>query len=257
MSIMVSHAENLFTVQHAQLPVVHSFFGRSGGVSPFPFDFLNGSIKKDPVALINRERAFAFLDIEPAFFPFQTHTARVLTLPRDQAHIDQPADALVTNLSGMALGVLTADCAPVMFYSPKGVIGIAHAGWRGALYGILENTASAMIELGAHPSDITVVIGPTIRQTAYAVDSLFLEEVSDVSSFCIKEFFKTRWDKLFFDLPGYIKKRLELCGISLVYDTGMDTFGPLFFSRRYAVSNGSQEHGLSISIIALKPISAA
>ena len=253
MTIVVSSAEKLFNVRHDQLPVVHGFFGRSGGVSLSPFDSLNGSIQKDPLAPLNRERVCSFLGIETAFFPLQDHTSRALILPRDLEHLDQPADALVTAIEGTALGVLTADCAPVMFYSSKRIIGIAHAGYKGAISGVLENTVAAMKELGASELDITAVIGPTIRQTAYAVDALFLEEVSDVSPFCVKGFFRTRWEKLFFDLPGYIAKRLDLCGVSLVYDTGMDTFGPLFFSRRYALCHGFQDYGHSLSLIALKP----
>jgi YfiH family protein len=252
MTLLVSGAENFFNVRHDQLPVVHGFFGRSGGVSPPPFDSLNGSIQKDALAVLNRERVYSFLGIETAFFPLQAHTTRALVLPRDLQSLDQPADALVSHVPGTALGVLTADCAPVMFYSSKGIIGVAHAGCEGAISGVLENTVLAMQELGACPLDITAVIGPTIRQTAYAVDSLFLEHVSDVSPFCVKTFFKTRWERLFFDLPGYIQKRLAICGVSLVHDTAVDTFGPFFFSRRYALCNGFQEYGHSLSIIALK-----
>ena len=255
-SFVVAKSPSLLVIQCPNLPVVHGFFGRSGGVSLSPFDSLNGSIKKESGAPENRRRAYAFLGVTPALFPLQRHGATVLTLPEEGSALEKPADALVTCQEGLTLGVLTADCAPVMFYDARGIIAIAHVGWKGAVAGIVERTVGAMEALGATKNSILAFIGPTIRRCSYEVDPRFMlavaKEIPTNDPLDLDPFFSHRDDRTFFDLPRYITQRLEE-KVAQIVDTGHDTYGPLFFSRRYAIAQGNPDHGNSLSLLSLQP----
>jgi YfiH family protein len=243
-------------IHHHAIPVPHGFFERSGGVSCGEFLSLNGGGTRDLPSLIseNRKRALIHLEIlknGPIFFPKQVHGAHVWSLSHDSVFAAyQEADAVVSAQRGHTLGILTADCAPVFFYHPKGIIGAAHAGWRGAISGILENTIHVMKEWGACVDQLVAVIGPTISGDSYQVGEDFFEQIEHSSPFCIDNFFTRSSKKLFFNLPAYIKTRL-LRHMKCVYDVQRDTFGDIFFSRRYALSRGQQRYGLSMSIISL------
>lgn len=164
-------------------PVHHGFFTRKGGASSGVFHGLNcgaGSSDQSDIVQINRDRVAKSMDVadHSLVFVHQIHSAEVVTVtnPMEPKAPRPRADAMVTNQPGLALAILTADCQPVLFADPKaGVVGAAHAGWRGALDGILENTVDAMIALGADRDNITAVVGPSISQRAYEVGPEFLD----------------------------------------------------------------------------------
>lgn len=234
---------DLFCLQCGNLAIQHGFFSNKKNIlqDHEPSDW----------AQENKNSVMDFLNVKESFFPNQQHTNVVLTLPIDVSVLaDRPADALVTNQCKVGLGVLTADCAPVLFYDVSGVIGIAHVGCAGAITGILENTITAMTNLGATNSTIYAIIGPTIRQYSYEVRDDFRQSVEQNSDFFVDDFFDIFQNKMFFNLPKYIYKRLE-GGALCIYDTGFDTFGEFFFSRRYAARKGKKNYGSNISMIAL------
>jgi len=165
------------------------------------------------------------------------------------------ADAMVTRERGIALGVLGADCAPVLFADPAaGVIGAAHAGWRGALSGVLDNIVAALCEIGARRERLTAAIGPCIAQSSYQVGAdfpvPFLAEDGDNALF-----FAADGDRFRFDLPGYIARRLARCGVTSVTRTPCDTFRQedRFFSHRRSTLAGESECGRQLSAIVLEP----
>ncbi|MEN8887398.1 MAG: polyphenol oxidase family protein, partial [Celeribacter marinus] len=161
--------------------VQHGFFTRKGGASSGVFDGLNcgfGSSDQNDIVAINRARVAAAMDVAPDTLcsVFQVHSADVVSVSGPQTGSAPKADALVTATKGLALVILTADCQPVLFADrDNGVIGAAHAGWRGALDGILDRTVAAMVDLGAKRERITAVIGPCISQRAYEVGPEFFD----------------------------------------------------------------------------------
>ncbi|UYH54460.1 peptidoglycan editing factor PgeF [Qipengyuania sp. SS22] len=160
-------------------------------------------------------------------------------------------DALVTDRAGLALGIVTADCAPVLFADPvAGVIGAAHAGWRGALGGVLENTVAAMVSLGADPAGIVAAIGPTIAQASYEVDQAFRHAFAEEDA---RFFASGRAGHCQFDLPAYAAHRLQSAGVGQVEDLREDTYTqPVrFFSYRRATHRAQPTNGRQISIIGL------
>lgn len=161
------------------------------------------------------------------------------------------ADAMVTARPGLLLGIVTADCAPVLFAEPEaGVVGAAHAGWRGALGGVLDSTVEAMVALGARQANIRAAIGPTIAQRSYEVDEAFCAAFSDADA----RFFEPgREGHRQFDLPAYVKHRLAEAGIAHVEDLAEDTYSQpdRFFSYRRSVHRGEETDGRQLSIIGL------
>ena len=239
----------------------HGFFGREGGVSDGLYASLNcgyGSGDAPDKVTANRDRAAGRLDLTAArvVTGHQTHSARVATVeipwPRDAA----PAvDALVTARPGIGLGVLTADCAPVLLADPAArVVGAAHAGWRGALGGVLEATVAAMAALGARPERIGAAIGPCIGPASYEVGpefpAPFLAESAENA-----RFFRPaeRAGHLVFDLPGYVAARLARLGIASGW-LGRDSLAESdrFFSYRRSTLEGHGVYGRGISLIALE-----
>lgn len=233
----------------------HGFFTRNGGTSSGNFHSLNCGMSNgdDPGCVAeNRRRAGQSLHIDPAGLlgVKQVHGNEVVTVTAAWPYGHGPqADALVTDRAGLALGIITADCAPVLFADPTGtIVGAAHAGWRGALAGVIEATAAAMRALGAQ--GITAAIGPCIHQESYEVQddlrsALIAADARNIRFF--KDADERHW---MFDLPGFIAERLAGCGIAskiLPHDTLSDETH--FFSHRRRTTRGEGPGGHQISII--------
>ncbi len=204
----------------ALAPIRHGFFTRRGGASSGVFEGLNcgpGSTDQSDVVAINRARVAEAMDVAPEALTtvHQVHSADV----HHTEHViigDRPrVDAMVTKTHGLALSVLTADCQPVLFADAKaGVIGAAHAGWKGALNGVLEATLDAMEGLGADRRNIAAVIGPSISQRAYEVGPEFLETFFDADNDNARFFVNGKGDRYHFDLPAYGLHRLRTAGVT-------------------------------------------
>lgn len=237
----------------------HGFFTRAGGVSSGPFASLNCSLSgQDQRALVleNRARAARALGADPDRMVGLTQVHGV-----DVVHVTAPwqpgagpkADAMVTDRPGLVLGIVTADCAPVLFTDDQtGVVGAAHAGWRGAVAGVIESTIDAMVRLGADRSRIVAAVGPCIAQPSYEVasdlrDAVLARDPTDASFFADGQR-AGRWQ---FDLPGYCAARLRAAGIGAAVVTGVDTLTEesRFFSHRRRTLNGGGPIGHQISVI--------
>lgn len=235
--------------------VPHGFFGSGGGAHQFGHGGPGGEAA---IRALRSRAGGAILPGAAVLTPHQTHSTSVLTVtePWSDAPRARPeGDALVTRHAGLAIGIVTADCAPVLLADAQArVIGAAHAGWRGAQGGICENTIAAMEALGARAQRIAAAIGPTIAQASYEVDAPFRAHftAADEAHFApapIREG-KTRWR---FDLPGYIAARLARAGLSRVDIMGLDTFDleARYHSFRRASQRGAPAYGRQISLIAL------
>ncbi len=247
----------------AALTAPHGFFTRLGGVSSGPYASLNCSLSGQDsreAVLENRARAARTIGAQPAGLVglTQVHGPEVVHVTTPwRPGAGPPADALVTDRRGIALGIVTADCAPILFADLRaGVVAAAHAGWRGAIAGVIEATVAAMTRLGAHPATTTAAIGPCIRQDSYEVRGDLRDAVlaQDPAHGC---FFapgrrEGRWQ---FDLPGYCAERLAAAGIRLVEIIEADTAADeaRFFSHRRRTLAGGGPIGHQISIIALEP----
>ena len=241
-------------------PIRHAFHTRQGGVSGGIYQSLNcgfGSADRADDVAANRARAMAAMDL-PAnalFTCHQIHSREVATLDRHPGDARIKADAMVTRMPGLALGILTADCAPLLFVEPAaGVIGAAHAGWRGALAGVAEATVAAMIALGARGDQIHAAIGPCIGPASYEVGpefpGPFLAQDHSNTMFFVPA---ARAGHLMFDLGGYLKTRLGMLNLAAVHRLTHDTCGDPdhFFSYRRAVIHGEDDYGRVLSVIAL------
>ncbi|MEM8788587.1 MAG: peptidoglycan editing factor PgeF [Pseudomonadota bacterium] len=235
-------------------PVAHGFFTRQGGVSAGLYDSLNCGVgaQDDPGAVAeNRARVTRAMTAEDLCTLHQAHTADVITITAPSGGARPRADAMVTATPGLALGVLTADCAPVLLADPDaGVVGAAHAGWKGALGGVLEATLDAMAALGAR--NVTAVIGPTISQAAYEVGPEFLDRFVDEDPETARFFAGGAEDRAQFDLPGYALHRLRAAGAEAAW-TGHCTYrdAARFFSYRRATHAGEPDYGRQIAAIRL------
>lgn len=240
----------------------HGFFTREGGLSQGLFASLNcgfGSGDDKPTVARNRERVAEQLAAKPDHLLTvrQWHSADPVTVTQVWDVQKPPlGDALVTAVPGLAIGVLTADCAPVLFADPTGgVVGAAHAGWKGALAGVTSAAIAAMEALGARRDRIIAVIGPTISQASYEVGpefaAPFLKEESGNASFFTAS---PRNGHHMFDLPGYLKRKLDGSGIAHVVDLGLCTYrgADRFFSFRRATHRAESFYGRQISAIMLE-----
>jgi|GraSoiStandDraft_4_1057263.scaffolds.fasta_scaffold180418_2 YfiH family protein len=241
--------------------VRHAFFTREGGVSDGVYASLNGGAGSDDApakVMENRARMAATLGVAPDHLltAYQVHSPDVVTIDRPWPPHERPrADAIVTAVPGLAIGVTTADCGPVLFADDTaGVIGVAHAGWRGAATGVLEATIAAMERCGADRGRVAVALGPTIRQPNYEVGPEF------VASFRAEDganerFFRasSRPQHALFDLPGYIAARLAAAGIRGIEDLGHCTYADAtrFFSYRRSTHRKERDYGRHINAIAL------
>jgi polyphenol oxidase len=242
----------------------HGFFGRKGGVSGGVYDRLNISYSsRDTTDNVqqNRQRclvALGFAPETPLATLQQTHSREVMVVdsPYDSRCAPE-GDGLVSRTPGLVLGVQTADCAPVLFYDEEAkVIGAAHAGWKGALGGVLEATVHAMQRLGAAPERMLAAIGPCIQQASYEVDAVFYQTVvSEAAAY--QTFFKETADplKFHFNLPAFVRFRLYNLGVMLVDDVECDTVSNPddFFSFRRATLHAEADYGRELSAIALLP----
>lgn len=240
-------------------PVRHGFFTRKGGASSGLFAGLNcgrGSTDQSEAVEVNRARVAHAMAVEPCHLVtvHQVHSADVVlideaTRPEDCQQIK--ADALVTARPGIALAVLTADCQPVLFADPEaGVIGAAHAGWKGALNGVLEATVQVMRAAGAE--HIRAVIGPTISQRAYEVGWDFMEDFTAEDPDNTRFFANGPGGKPMFDLPSFGLSRLRAAGVEAEWSRHCTySDAERFFSYRRATHEGQADYGRLISAIAL------
>jgi YfiH family protein len=239
----------------------HAFFTREGGVSSGIYASLNGGVgSNDDAAHVieNRRRMAEHLGVAPARFltVFQIHSpdVAIATAPWDTESRPR-ADAMVTKIPGLAIGVTAADCGPILFADPMArVIGAAHAGWKGAFGGVLENTIGAMEELGASRGGIIAAIGPLIRQPSYEVGAEFVARFAEADKDNARFFVpSSRADHAMFDLAGYIRQRLERAGILMIDDTGVDTYADeRLFSYRRSVHRKEPDYGRNIHAIVLE-----
>ncbi|MFG6563093.1 peptidoglycan editing factor PgeF [Sulfitobacter sp. 1A13421] len=242
----------------ALAPLRHGFFTRRGGASSGVFSGLNcgsGSSDQSEIVRINRARAAEAMGLPADHLVgvHQVHSATVVTVT--EPHDDKPrADALVTKTPGIALSILTADCQPVLFADAQaGVVGAAHAGWRGALDGILEATVDAMVDLGATREKITAVIGPSISQRAYEVGPEFMDNFMNADPEFARYFAQGEGDRLHFDLPGFGLNRLRAAGVGHAEWTRHCTYADAarFYSYRRTTHAKEADYGRLLSAITL------
>jgi polyphenol oxidase len=239
----------------------HAFFTRSGGVSQGVYASLNGGVGSsdapDNVAE-NRARMAAALGVnaDRLLTPYQIHSPDVVVATEPWPRENRPrADAIVTRVPRLAIGVSTADCGPLLFADGEaGVVGAAHAGWRGALTGVIEATIAAMEQLGADRTRITAALGPTIRQPNYEVGPEFVARFLAADSGNSRFFTtSTRAGHAMFDLAGYIAERVGRAGIVQFEDLGLCTYAEpeRFFSYRRTTLSGEPDYGRHINAIAV------
>ncbi len=239
----------------------HAFFTREGGVSEGIYASLNGGIgSRDAPEKVreNRARMASALGVAPARLVscYQIHSPDVIvaTVPWTRENAPR-ADAIVTRVPGLAIGVTTADCGPILLADAQaGVIGAAHAGWKGALTGVLEAAVAAMETLGAQRGRIRAALGPMIRQPNYEVGGEFVERFTTANAEDKRFFAQARRPgHALFDLPGYIRSRLERAGIQSIEDLGLCTYADpaRFFSYRRTTHRGEPDYGRHVNAIAL------
>ncbi len=240
----------------ALAPLRHGFFTRKGGASSGIFKGLNcgtGSSDLSEAVAINRNRVAEAMEVAALAGVHQVHSADVAVV--DAATPDRPkADALVTRTPGVALTILTADCQPVLFADhDAGVIGAAHAGWRGTLDGVLEATLDAMEDLGAKRQSIRAVIGPSISQRAYEVGPDFADDFIAQDTGNSRFFTNGNGDRYLFDLPGFGLHTLRKSGIGQAEWTGHCTYSDpdRFYSYRRTTHNAEADYGRLIAAIRL------
>ena len=246
-------------IQAASLGAIpHGFLGRSGGVSIGELAGLNvgyGSTDRREAIDENRLRAVAALlpGAELATV-HQIHSAEVVYVDRPWPQGERPqADAMVTDRSNLLLGILTADCAPVLFADAgAGVIGAAHAGWRGALAGVTDSTILAMERLGARRPNIHAAVGPCIAQPSYEVDESFRARFIEADTSNERFFASAPGEQAHFDLEAYVVHRLLAAGIGEVEGLHLDTYADpdRFYSYRRATHLGEADYGRQLSAIA-------
>lgn len=239
-------------------PLRHGFFTRRGGASSGVFSGLNcgaGSSDQSEIVAINRTRVADAMEVpgDQLVSVHQVHSAKVEVVDGPISSQKPQADAMVTKTPGIALGVLTADCQPVLFADhDAGVIGAAHAGWRGALDGVLEATVDAMVALGAQRETIKAVIGPSISQRAYEVGPEFLDTFLAEDPQYARFFVNGADDKFHFDLPGFGLYKLRSAGVDAEW-TRHCTYSDAdrFYSYRRSTHAREADYGRLISVIRL------
>ena len=240
------------------LAVPHGFLGRRGGVSEGAMASLNcGWGSGDDLATISQNRRRAGDAVLPGaeiVSPYQVHGATVLEAGTWTDDDRPQADALVTDRPGVLLGILTADCAPILFADVEaGVVGAAHAGWKGALGGVAQATIEAMERLGASRARIAAAIGPTIARASYEVDEAFMDRFLKADPATERCFAEGPSGKPHFDLPAFLLHRLAGAGLRKVEALGLDTYARPddFYSFRRATHRVEPSYGRQLSLIAL------
>jgi polyphenol oxidase len=246
--------------EHLKRPgIVHGFFTRGGGHSTGIFASLNcglGSGDDPDLVNMNREVVARALGVDAVVTAHQVHSADVVEVKTAWPNDARPkVDGLVSRTKGIGIGVLTADCGPVLFADEgAGVIGACHAGWKGALNGVTDATVAAMEQLGAKRDNVTAVLGPTISKASYEVGpefpQLFLQQSTAYGIFFTPS---TRHGHFMFDLPAYLRERLKGLGLKTVIDLGLCTYSDeaRFYSYRRATHRGEADYGRLMSAIAL------
>jgi len=237
----------------------HAFFTRDGGVSGGLYASLNGGIgsSDDPGNVAeNRRRMAEQIGVTPENFitVWQIHSPDAVVAAGPWEGQRPRADAIVTRTEGLAIGATAADCGPILFVDPNArVIGAAHAGWKGALTGVVESTVAAMEKLGAERSGIVAAIGPLIRQHSYEVGGEFVERFLEADAENAMFFLPaTREGHAMFDLAGFIRMRLENAGVLMIDDIGVDTYSDeRFYSYRRSVHRNEPDYGRHVHAIAL------
>jgi polyphenol oxidase len=241
--------------------IAHGFFLRTGGVSEGIYASLNcgrGSADEKDRVEENRARVAARLAAEPGRLigPKQAHTAKALIVTAAWKPGEAPeADAVVTNVRGLAVSVLTADCAPILLADPEaGVIAAVHAGWKGAKGGVIESAIAAMESLGARPAHISAAIGPAISQAAYEVSPEFKAAFLAGGEANGRYFTQPAGGRPHFNLPAYVRDRLLSKSIANIQDIGACTYEneSLLFSYRRSVHRFEPDYGRQISAILLQ-----
>ncbi len=239
--------------------LTHGFFTRLGGVSTGVYTSLNGGVgsQDDPHSVAeNRRRMAAYLCVDPAHLlvPYQVHSPKAVIVT--QAFVVRPCcDALATSVRGLGIGVTGADCGMILFADPGArVIAAAHAGWKGALAGVLEDTLEAMETLGARRASTAAALGPMISRTSYEVGAGFADRFVAASTGHARFFSASAREGHFrFDLPGFIAMRLRLAGIGLFDDLARDTYSEPenFYSYRRSLHRNEPDYGRHVAAIAL------
>ena len=249
----------MIDVVTAGLGVRHGFAGRRGGGSSGIFASLNvglGSSDNRAAVIENRRRVVAAIAPGAALVTLhQVHSCTVVTVSGAVADADRPhADAMVSATPGLALGILTADCAPILLADAEaGVIGAAHSGWKGALYDIAGATVTAMEVLGARRAHIRAAVGPCIARASYEVDALFQARFAAEDTAYEGFFSRGRGEKYQFDLEGFVAMRLAAAGVRQVVALGIDTYSDTqaWFSYRRTTHLGEADYGRQMAVIAL------
>lgn len=240
--------------------IAHGFFGRAGGVSQGIYAGLNTGLGSgdDPAAIAeNRARAGTALGLGPAdlITPYQVHGRDVVRVGVAQIAQRPRCDGLITTQAGIGLAILTADCAPVLLADAQaGVIGAAHAGWKGLLAGILPNVVQKMIKAGARAANINGAIGPCIGQASYEVGPEFAARFAAQDQSFARFFRPGQGDRSQFDLAAACSAQLSSLGLAQVDNLALDTcaLGVEYFSNRRAFQRNEPDYGRNISIIALQ-----
>lgn len=257
----MSEDELLPHLKAENITATHGFFTRKGGISSGIYDSLNcawGSKDDLKDVLTNRALVVQTLgpDVSDLLSAAQVHSNRVQIVERIWSRERAPElDALVTKEPYIALGILTADCAPVLFSDDDNrVIGAAHAGWKGAIGGVLENTVEAMVSIGAEREKIKAAIGPCIHQSSYEVDAGFRKTFLNMDPAFATYFTDGACESKYqFDLPGFVKAKLDGLGLALVEGSRVDTYEDEdnFFSYRRTTHRSEPDYGRQISAIVL------
>jgi YfiH family protein len=239
----------------------HGFFTRAGGVSDGLYDSLNGGLGSDdaPARVTeNRARMAAALGVAPdrLITAYQVHSPDVVVATEPWTRAQAPrADAVVTAVRGLAVGITTADCGPLLLADPQaGVVAAAHAGWRGALAGVVEAAVAAMERLGAVRTRMVAAVGPMIRQPCYEVGSDLMERFAAADPTNARFFAPAARDgHAMFDLAGYIAARLKDAGVGRIEDLGHCTYADpaRFFSYRRSTHRAEADYGRHVNAIAL------
>ena len=241
--------------------LTHGFFDRAGGISTGLYGSLNcgpGSGDDSCAVIENRARVAAWFNIAPSHLIslYQIHSAKVISLNKPWSRKAAPqADAMVTSTPGIALGLLTADCGPLLLCDPKArVIAAAHAGWQGAFANIIEATVATMESHGGSRDNISAVLGPTISQSAYQVGAEFRQRFVDADQRFSQYFGPSNKTQHYqFDLPSFIMKRLKNVGIENCVDLDLCTYANnSLFSYRRTTHLGEPDYGRNLSAIMLK-----
>lgn len=239
--------------------VAHGFMGRTGGVTAGPtasLDMGRRGLPPTPELQENQRRVIAAIAPGNRFATVhQVHSPDAVIVADGWDEDNRPhADALVTDRPGVLLGILTADCAPVLFADrDAGVVAAAHAGWKGALHGVTDATIARMEELGADRSRIAAAVGPCIARASYEVDDAFLARFAAADPANDRFFTPGKPGRHQFDLEAYVVHRLALAGLRRIEALGADTYADpaRFFSYRRATHEGAPDYGRQISVIAL------